>query len=258
MSKPDNRKGLNTWKTASADVQPDSDHVDIWRIPTQLDGPRLEPFESVLSARQRERAARLRVDEKRRQYIIAHGLTRRVLGRALSVSPEAVEFIRGPKGKPYLGGAAAGHGIQFNMTHTSHLALIAVTRRGEVGIDIERIRRNLQWEKLARRYFSAQEHEAFRAQPPDARLRAFFVCWTRKEAVLKAIGTGIGGGLGSFDVSVDPDSPPRLLENRWNGRFHGDWSMAHLEPGEPYVATLVAEYGGIRLRCWDVDPDDPI
>jgi len=249
---------LNPWKAASADVEPDSDHVDVWRISTQLDGPQLNAFESVLSAHQRERAARLRVDEKRRQYIVAQGLTRRILGRAVSASPQAVEFVRGPKGKPYLGGAAAAQGIQFNMTHTSHLALIAVTRRGEVGIDIERIRRNLAWEKLARRYFSAHEQAAFRAQPADARLRAFFVCWTRKEAVLKAIGTGIGGGLGSFDVSVDPDSPPRLLENRWNGRFHGHWSMTHLEPGEPYVATLVTEYGGVRLRCWDVDPDNPI
>jgi 4'-phosphopantetheinyl transferase len=170
---PEEGNALNPWKAASADIEPDSDHVDVWRIPTQLDGPQLKAFESVLSAHQRERAARLRVDEKRRQYIVAQGLTRRILGRAVSASPQAVEFVRGPKGKPYLGGEAAAQGIQFNMTHTSHLALIAVTRRGEVGIDIERIRRNLAWEKLARRYFSAHEQAAFRAQPPDARLRAF-------------------------------------------------------------------------------------
>ena len=249
---------MNTWKASSAKIHPDPDHVDIWRIPTQLGDAQIAHFESVLSASQRSRAARLRVDEKRRQYIIAHGLTRRILGRALSVAPEAIEFVRGPKGKPYLGGAHTDNGIQFNMTHTSHMALIAVTRRGEVGIDIERVRHNLQWEKLARRYFSVQEYEAYRTQPPDARLRTFFVCWTRKEAVLKAIGTGIGGGLDSFDVSVDPDSPPRLLDNRWDGRFHGDWSMVHLEPEQPYVGTLVIEFGDVKLRCWDVDPDDPI
>jgi len=249
---------LNTWNAASANVRLDSNHVDIWRISTQLDGRQLAHFESVLSARQRERAARLKVDDKRTQYIIAQGLTRRILGRATAVPAEAIEFTRGPKGKPYLGNASAEADIQFNMTHTSHMALIAVTRQREIGIDIERIRQNLAWEKLARRYFSAREQEAFCAQPPDTRLRAFFVCWTRKEAILKAIGTGLSGGLGSFDVSVDPDSPPRLLGNRWNGRFHGDWSMVHLEPGESYVGTLVTEHRGIALRCWDVDPENPI
>lgn len=256
--RPDERNRLKTWKPATADVRPDSNHVDVWRIPTRLDPSTLAYFESALSPQQRDRAARLRVNEKRHQYVIAHGLTRRILARAISISPERIEFTRGPKGKPYLGGSAADTGIHFNMTHTSHMALIAVSRGREVGIDIERIRRNLQWEKLARRYFSPREYSAFRVQPPDTRLRAFFVCWTRKEAVLKAIGTGIGGGLASFDVSVDPDSPPRLLGNRWNGRFHGDWSMVNLEPDPHYAGTLVTEFGGIAPRLWDVDPNAPI
>ncbi|MDX1513926.1 MAG: 4'-phosphopantetheinyl transferase superfamily protein, partial [Gammaproteobacteria bacterium] len=178
---------------------------------------------------------------------------------AVDVLPETLEFVRGPKGKPYLGGAAAATGIQFNMTHTSDIALVAVAREREVGIDVERIREDLQWEKLARRYFSPMEYERFLGLPAADRLRAFFVCWTRKEAVLKAIGTGLGGGLGSFDVSVDPDSTPRLLANRWNGRFHGNWAMENLEPGNGYVGTLVTEGADAAiLRLWDVDPEGPI
>lgn len=248
---------MKHWKQANARIDPGTGTVDIWRIRTQLAPDQLALYEDVLSAAQRNRAARLKVREKRCQYIIAHGLTRRILGRALRVAPAAVEFCRGPKGKPYLGGAFAGRAIQFNMTHTSHLALVAVTRDREVGIDIEHIRDDLAWEKLARRYFSPLEVEAFEAQPEASRLRTFFVCWTRKEAVLKAIGTGLGGGLASFDVSVDPDAPPKLLANRWNGRFHGDWSMHQLEPGDGYVATLVTERGGAVTRCWDVDPGNP-
>lgn len=248
---------MKHWKQATGQVDLGNGYVDIWRVKTQIEADQLALYENVLPAAQRSRAARLKILEKRRQYIIAHGLTRRILGRALRVAPEAVEFSRGPKGKPYLGGAFADRGIQFNMTHTSHLALVAVTRDREVGIDIERIRNNLAWEKLARRYFSPAEVEAFEAQPEASRLRTFFVCWTRKEAVLKAIGTGLGGGLGSFDVSVDPDAPPRLLANRWNGRFHGDWSLDHLEPGDGYVGTLVSERGATVKRCWDVDPANP-
>ena len=249
---------MNTWNAASKDVNVDSGHVDVWRIPTRIDESRLTYFESVLSEAQRKRAARLRIAEKRHQYVIAHGLTRRILGHALSVSPAEIEFSRGPKGKPYIGGELAAEGLQFNMTHTSHMALIALTREREVGIDIERVRQNLQWEKLAKRYFSPDEYKSFEVQPANDRLRVFFVCWTRKEAVLKAIGTGIGGGLGSFDVSVDPASAPRLLGNRWNGRFHGHWSMANIDTGSDYVATLVSERDEVPVRCWHVDPNAPI
>lgn len=195
----------------------------------------------------------MRVAEKRRQYIIAQGLTRMLIGDLLGSGAETLEFDRGPKGKPYLGGAFAGAGIQFNMTHTSHMALISITLNREVGVDIERIRDNLQWEKLARRYFSPLEYAEFSNLPQTERLRAFFTCWTRKEAVLKAIGTGLGGGLASFDVSVAPDAPPALLDNRWNGRFHGNWSLNALEPGEGYVATLVTERDGFEVRCWNAD-----
>ena len=195
----------------------------------------------------------MRVIEKRTQYIIAHGLTRMLLGELVGADSNALEFDRGPKGKPYLGGAFADRGIQFNMTHTSHLTLIAVTRNREVGVDVERIRENLQWEKLARRYFSPLEYERYSTLPQAVRLRTFFTCWTRKEAVLKAIGTGLGGGLASFDVSVDPDAPPRLIANRWQGRFHGDWTVTQLEPGDEYVATLVAERNRFQVRCWKAD-----
>lgn len=250
--------GLNHWHRAWQEIRPRADHVDVWRIRTTLDADHVARFGSLLSRAQRDRAMRLRITEKRDQYIITQGLTRIVLGRMLDTAPEALAFTRGPKGKPYLDGEFSDTGTQFNMTHTSHMALVAVAMHREVGIDIERIRDNLQWEKLARRYFSEQEYRGFRELPGESKLRAFFTCWTRKEAVLKAIGTGLGGGLASFDVSVDPDAPPVLLGNRWQGRFHGDWSMAQIEPGNGYVATLVGEGNGFTVRCWDVNPDSAL
>lgn len=249
---------MNHWQRASQEIRPRADHVDVWRIRTLLDADHVARFGMLLSKAQRDRATRLRITEKRDQYIITQGLTRIVLGWVLDAAPKALAFTRGPKGKPYLDGEFSDSGIQFNMTHTSHMSLIAVAMHREVGIDIEHIRDNLQWEKLARRYFSEEEYRGFRALPGGSKLRAFFTCWTRKEAVLKAIGTGLVGGLASFDVSVDPDAPPVLLGNRWQGRYHGDWSMAQLEPGDGYVATLVGEGSGFTVRCWDVIPDDAL
>ncbi len=240
-----------SWTDPPARLRLSPEHVDVWRISTALKEDALKIFDSVLSPDQRARAERMRVAEKRQQYIIAQGLTRILIGNVLDADPTAFEFDRGPKGKPYLGGAFADAGIQFNMTHTSHMALVAITLTREVGIDIERIRENLQWEKLARRYFSPLEYSGYSELHEDVRLRAFFTCWTRKEAVLKAIGTGLGGGLASFDVSVDPDVPPALLGNRWKGHFHGHWTVTQLEPGEGYVATLVTERDGFEVRCWE-------
>lgn len=247
---------MSYWISPPENLALVADRVDVWRIPTSVDEEAVSQFHAVLSEAQKARAARMRVAEKRCQYIIAQGLTRMLIGTIVGTAAESLEFDRGPKGKPYLGGEFADTGIQFNMTHTSHMALIAITMNREVGVDIERIRDNLQWEKLARRYFSPQEYGEFSSLPESERLRAFFTCWTRKEAVLKAIGTGLGGGLASFDVSIGPQSPPALLDNRWNGRFHGDWSLNPLDPGSGYVATLVTERDGFEVRRFDAIPGD--
>ncbi|MDH3412409.1 MAG: 4'-phosphopantetheinyl transferase superfamily protein [Gammaproteobacteria bacterium] len=244
---------MTPWNPPPEDLRLSPEHVEVWRISTSLSDEEVEAFNAVLSPEQRARSERIRVVEKRRQYIITQGLTRILLARVLDAEPNALEFVRGPKGKPYLSGAFADAGVQFNMTHTSHMALIAVTLNREVGVDIERIRDNLQWDKLARRYFSPLEYRDFSSLPQSVRLGAFFTLWTRKEAVLKAIGTGLGGGLGSFDVSVDPDAAPALMDNRWNGRFRGDWTITPLEPGTGYVGTLVTERDGFGVRCWEAN-----
>ncbi|MDX1527991.1 MAG: 4'-phosphopantetheinyl transferase superfamily protein [Gammaproteobacteria bacterium] len=244
---------MTPWNDPPADLQLSDRHVDVWRISTALEAGEIAILDAVLSPRQRARSQRMRVAEKRQQYIIAQGLTRVLLGKLLAADPAALEFDRGPKGKPYLGGKFSDSGVQFNMTHTSHMALIAITLSREVGIDIERIRDNLQWEKLARRYFSPMEYSDYSRLPEAERLRAFFICWTRKEAVLKAIGTGLGGGLGSFDITVDPDAAPALVGNRWEGRFHGHWTLNPLQPGADYVATLVTERDGFKVRCWEAN-----
>ncbi len=244
---------MTAWNQPPDDLRLSPDYVDVWRTSTSLRDGEVESFNAVLSPAQRARSERIRVVEKRRQYIITQGLTRILLARVLDAEPHALEFVRGPKGKPYLSGSFADAGVQFNMTHTSHMALIAMTLDREVGVDIERIRDNLQWEKLARRYFSPLEYRDFSSLPQSVRLGVFFTLWTRKEAVLKAIGTGLGGGLGSFDVSVDPGAKPALLDNRWNGRFHGDWTITPLEPGAGYVGTLVTERDGFGVRCWEAD-----
>ena len=118
--------------------------------------------------------------------------------------PGKLQFRYGPKGKPELAGKASQRPLHFNVSHSHGLALYAVTREHEIGVDVERIRPDLAGEKIAERFFSSREAATLRELPAHMRQKAFYTCWTRKEAYLKAIGQGITLHLDQFEVSVAP------------------------------------------------------
>ncbi len=141
-------------------------------------------------------------------------------------------------GKPLLADETGASGLRFNLTHSHGLALLAVTRGREIGVDVERIRDNLEGEKLAERFFSPREVAALRSLPPELRREAFFHCWTRKEAYIKAVGKGLSLPLDQFDVTLHPGEPAALLATRHDSEEAQRWSMRSLAPGEGYVGAL--------------------
>ena len=136
------------------------------------------------------------------------------------------------------------------MSHADGVALYAVTRGRDVGVDIERIRADMASERIAARFFSPREVAALRALRPDRQGEAFFTCWTRKEAYVKARGAGITAGLDQFDVSLAPDEPAAILANREASEAHRRWSLHHLTPGPGYVGAVAVEGDGHTLTCW--------
>jgi 4'-phosphopantetheinyl transferase len=188
-------------------------------------------FANLLAPDERERAARFRFDVHRNRYIVGRGRLRQILGGYLGIDPAGIVFAVGDHGKPSLAG---GGELRFNLSHTGDLAVYAVTLEREVGVDVEQIR-DLKEDGIPERFFSKSEVTALRSLPRAQQPEAFFNCWTRKEAYVKAHGHGLSIALDSFDVTLRPGDPARFLRNAEG------WSMEAFRLQPDFVGAVVAE-----------------
>jgi 4'-phosphopantetheinyl transferase len=179
--------------------------------PLDRSGEEVRSLERHLADDERERAARFRFDRDRTRYVCARGLLRRFLAAELDLPAERIRFRYAANGKPSLAGDAAGSGLQFNVSHSEGLGLFVFARHRAVGADVEKIRRLRHGAAVALRFFSDDEFAALDGLEGDAWDRAFFRCWTRKEAFVKVVGLGLSYPLRAFSVSVAEDEPARLL-----------------------------------------------
>lgn len=208
------------------------DDLHVWAVPLSGDA---EPHVAVLSANERERAARFHFADHRRRYEIGHGALRRILGAYLGRAPQAVEFVFGPRGKPFLAESLAGHhGPYFSLSHSGKLALIGVAS-AEIGVDCEKVRRLESYVAIAEKHFSRDEFAGLMRVPEAERLFAFYRCWTRKEAYIKALGEGLAMALDTFDVSLGDE--PKFLACRDGRENPADWSMLDVSPGPEFTAA---------------------
>jgi 4'-phosphopantetheinyl transferase len=175
---------------------------------------------------------------------------RKALSHVLNQSPADFKFDYTKARKPFLSEKLNGQDISFNVSHSHGQALVAISPGRQLGIDIEKIRPDVDYEKLAKRFFSAAEHEALMHCPVEDQVRAFFATWTRKEAFVKAVGKGIAFGLSEFDVNIDPREPPKMQATRWDANDVNKWHMASIETKNDYMASVVADGGEFQLRLW--------
>ena len=204
-----------------------------------------------LSTDEQERAARFHFEADQLRFIVSHAALRRILGAYVDGPPGDLRFAYGPKDKPRLVDECGGREVRFNLSHSGDVALVAVTGAHEVGVDVERIRELADRDRLARRFFSPQEVAVLERLPSENRSEAFFTCWTRKEAYLKALGGGISIGLDQFDVSPVPGEPAALLRHRTDPGETSRWSLHDLEPGPGYAGALAVETPCDRVLCLD-------
>ena len=237
------------WGPAPPRVAAEEDVVHVWCASLAPPGEAVREYRSLLSAEEGARADRFRFDVHRRQFVVARGVLRTLLGRYLGTDPRGVEFGYASHGKPFLGGRFAGEGLHFNVSHSGEMALYAFCRGREVGVDVELVHPMDDAETIAERFFSAAENAAFHSVPAELKEEAFFTCWTRKEAYIKGIGEGLSLPLHEFDVSLVPGEPACLL-----GAVDREqalrWTLRELDPAPGYVAALVAEGSGWDVACW--------
>jgi 4'-phosphopantetheinyl transferase len=238
-----------TWRTTEVCPALAADAVHVWRIPLAVSDSEQGRRAEVLSSDEQARAARLHFERDRRRWIATRGAVRALLAGYTGAHAVSVRFRLGPHGKPSLE-APAGTGLEFNVSHSGELALCAVSLRRAVGVDVEAIRPEFATASIAGRFFAPAERAAFEALPRNEQTEAFFACWSRKEAYMKARGTGIALGLDRFEVSLTPGRPAALLATHDEPDAVERWRLATLAPGVGYAGALVTD-GPARLECWE-------
>lgn len=239
------------WPVSPAEPHLEPQAVHVWAAPLDLATEQIGDLESLLSPDELERAGKFRFPHLRNRYVAARGSLRVLLGRYLRCEPAALEFSYSSRGKPALKGQGVDQ-LHFNLAHSHDLALIAVTRAAPVGVDVERIRPMRDADRIAERFFSAREAEAFRNVPAAEQDAAFFALWTRKEAWLKATGDGISESLSKFEVTFLPADEPRVLAIAGDTAAGAAWSLRALNPVSGFVGALAVQHRGVRPECWCV------
>ena len=210
---------------------------DIQVFPVSIQAPVrvVDQFRSLLSSDEAARAARFRFEHLQHSFILARGALRILLGRYLNTPPRDLEFRYGAKGKPALAGSAS---LQFNASHSGDLALFAFTLDCDLGVDIEAVRPMPDLEDVARRFFSTDEAAELMALSPGQRDQAFFLCWTRKEAYIKATGEGLSAPLDAFRVTLRPGDPARMVHLECDPIAAQAWTLHDLALDTRYAGAL--------------------
>lgn len=218
--------------------------VHVWPIELDRHIRQMEELHASLSEDEQRRAARFRFPQDRDRWIAAHSLLRVILSCYLETRPELLRFALGPYGKP----ALIGDSLQFNLSHSDRMALIAVAKHGEVGVDIERRRSNFSPEELARQFFSPAEQAVLLSLPSDQRHEFFFTLWTGKEAYVKARGTGLSFPLAQLTLRPDTNTPTLWAEDASSDHSHPPISLTRLNISENYAAALAFEGSLTAIR----------
>jgi 4'-phosphopantetheinyl transferase len=239
-------------RTAANAIVLTNGDVHVWLISALEPPVSPDQLSATLSPAEARRAERLVRTEDRERFVIGRGLLRRLLASCMSMEPRHVELADGPHGKPCMAPGSGRDELQFNVAHSGAWIAIALAAGRAVGVDIEQIRVLADAEALAARFFSASEAAALNRQPAALRLEAFFACWTRKEAILKAVGAGLTFPLDRFEVTVDPTEPPRVVSVGGFRDAASGWTLANLSPGAGYIGAVATfgAHGTPTVRRW--------
>lgn len=224
--------------------------VHIWQAQLEPPPSALPKLRSILAPDELDKAARFYFDSDRQHYIVGRATLRLILSLYINVNPEHIHFHYNEYGKPRLAPEFDPHLLNFNLSHSGGVALYALTHNRAIGIDLERIRSDFTYTEIAERFFSPQENALLQTVPAEDKLQAFFNCWTRKEAFIKAHGQGLSLPLDSFDVSFAPGQPPALLNMRGSPQEPAHWTLHGLSPGPGYAAALAVKAQTSNFKYW--------
>jgi 4'-phosphopantetheinyl transferase len=245
-----------SWRNPSAEVFClKKNEVHVWRASLKKSATRLQDLQALLSDKELTRAKRYYFKKDQEQFAVARGILRILLGRYLEKNPAGFLLAEGDHGKPRLSSPAISLNLLFNVSHSQGVALFAICRGRELGVDVEAIKAGHDMEKIARRYFSPQEcHDILRCRPAS-RAKIYYQYWTLKEALLK--GTGMGLHLPLDKVEIPSPAKNKSFTLRLSEQDgSASWTLCRLpDPYPGYVAALAVEGKDFSLRCLDFTED---
>jgi 4'-phosphopantetheinyl transferase len=224
------------------------DEVHLWRVDLGAVAEGEQRWRQILSEEERARAARFHFLRDRRYFTATRALLRMILGSYADYDPKELVFHYSETQKPSLSSAKSGRQIEFNVSHSGEVALLAFTQGRAVGVDVEKVRQDFEHEAIACRFFSEREQRQLAALAPEQRYPGFFRCWTRKEAYIKAQGVGLSLPLDQFDVSLKQGDDKALLATRPDHTEAAKWSLQDVAAGDGYVGALCVRGEGWQLK----------
>lgn len=229
------------------DLKIDSNVIHVWKT-RHIPDEGIEPYMSVLSQRELERARKFRFDEHRNIFVKTRGLQKILIAKYLQKEPKEINIEFGSNGKPFYKNKAQ---LRFNASHAGELILLAFTLKNEVGIDVEKMKDHIDVVSIAKHFFSQNEIVKLISLAKPLRQEAFFTCWSRKEAFIKAIGDGLSFPLDQFEVSFTSDEPVSVLETKWDSAEKDAWTILNIPLEKDYKAALAIKALGQSVEYFD-------
>ncbi len=234
-------KSVSCCNKTPQELQLNDNHVDIWLVLLDIEETIIDKLEIILSEDEKMRAERFFSVEQRRQFIAARAFLRLILSSYLKAKPEELQFQYNAYRKPSLSGEFNETGLNFNASHSHETALYGVTLKRAIGVDVEKIRPNLSFEKIAARQFTESELMLFHKSPESKKIQTFFTLWTRKEAILKGTAEGFHFPMKQFDVSDSPYKSVKFLNNSTNPGNKSEWFIHDIEIRPGFCAAFATE-----------------
>lgn len=241
---------VGSWNLPPSELRLLNGEIHAWRVGLQSASSHSDHFLTFLTEDERDRADRFHFVRDRDRFVMARGVLRSILGGYLNVSPAKLRFSYSAYGKPDLTREFGGDRIRFNASSSHELAIFAVGVSIDIGVDVEWTGRQIDFSSIAEHFFSHAEQAALRSLPADMQRDAFYRCWTRKEAYIKARGEGLSIPLDHFEVSLSSDEPARLVRAEWDPLEASRWSLTDLNPETGYLSAVALSGHDWQLRTW--------
>jgi 4'-phosphopantetheinyl transferase len=239
------------WSPAPKDLIVADYEVHVWRAQLEVPSSQVQQLKGILTEDELARANRFSFEVDRQRFIAARATLRSILSRYIMIDPGHLRFNYNQYGKPFLAPEFSSYRLDFNLSHSDNIALYAITRNMEIGVDVEGVQSDVEYEAIAKHFFSVHDGTTLRTIPSEKKLAAFYRCWTRKEAYIKAHGQGLSWPLDSFEVSFAPEELPMLLMTKDEPQERSLWTLMDLNPGPGYMGAVALKGIGCRFRYWE-------